>query len=153
MTLIIALAVLGALLIFAETLLMWGVLFAAGAVVFAAAAVAAFFEAGVAGSCVVVAAFGVSCVSAMLVWTKLIPHTRMAKDVFLKSASDGKSPAPDFSGKVGSVGVAKTPLVPSGVVEIGGECFDAACIEGHCNAGEKVEVVSSAPFGLRVRKI
>ena len=83
---------------------------------------------------------------------KLIPRTRMAKDVFLESASDGKSPAPDFSGKVGEVGVAKTPLVPSGVVEIGGECFDAACIEGHCNAGEKVEVVSSAPFGLRVRK-
>ena len=69
MTLIIALAVLGALLIFAETLLMWGVLFAAGAVAFAAAAVAAFFEAGVAGSCIVVAAFGVSCVLAMLVWT------------------------------------------------------------------------------------
>ena len=43
MTLIIALAILGALLISAETLLMWGVLFAAGAVAFAAVAGGAVF--------------------------------------------------------------------------------------------------------------
>lgn len=136
MTAIAILTIAGVLLIFAETLAMCGAFFAAGALAFAGAAAAAFFEFGAWASAGVGAAFLLSCALALAFWSKIIPKTRFSREIYLKSSESGKS-----------------PLCPSGVVEVGGGLFDASCEDGHCDVGEKVCVASSSPFGLKVRKI
>lgn len=153
MTAIAILTIAGVLLIFAETLAMCGAFFAAGALAFAGAAAAAFFEFGAWALAGVGAAFLLSCALALVFWSKIIPKTRFSREIYLKSSESGKSPARDTAGLVGREGLAKTPLCPSGVVEVGGGLFDASCEDGHCEVGEKVCVASSSPFGLKVRKI
>ena len=111
------------------------------------------FEFGAWASAGVGAAFLLSCALALVFWSKIIPNTRFSREIYLKSSDSGKSPARDTAGLVGREGLAKTPLCPSGVVEVGGGLFDASCEDGHCEVGEKVCVASSSPFGLKVRKI
>lgn len=153
MTAVAILIIVGAILIFAETLVMWGVFFAAGALAFAGAAAVAFFDFGAWASAGAGAAFLLSCALALLFWSRVIPKTRISGEIYLKSSESGRSPARAAEGLAGREGTAKTPLCPSGVVEVGGELFDASCEDGHCEAGEKISVAASSPFGLKVRKI
>lgn len=153
MTVIAVLIIAGFLLIFAETILMWGVLFAAGAIAFAVAAALAFFNSGIALALAVAFFFVLACTLAMLLWSKIIPKTKLAKDIYLQTASDGKSPSQNLEALVNREGLAKTPLVPSGVVEIDGVCADASCENGHCEVGAKILATAATSFGLRVRKL
>lgn len=98
-------------------------------------------------------AFIAVCVFAMLVWSKVIPKTKFAKEIYLKNPTDSKAPSQNASWCVGREATAKTPLCPSGIVEIDGHCFDAYCEDGHCPAGEKVSVAAATSFELKVRKI
>lgn len=152
MTIIAVLIAIGSLLIFAETLLMMGVLFAIAVCMFAVAGAVAFSKFGALSAMGVGGAFIAVCVFAMLVWSKVIPKTKFAKEIYLKNPTDSKAPSQNASWCVGREATAKTPLCPSGIVEIDGHCFDAYCEDGHCPAGEKVSVASATSFELKVRK-
>ena len=153
MSLICLLALIGALLIFAEMLFMFGIFFIIGALCFLSAFLVSFFAGDTVITIGVGGAFLVVCGLSLLVWTKILPRFKFGKKMFLNSAVDGKSPSPDNASFVGKCGIASTELVPSGVVEIDGKRADAFCESGHCQRGEKIEVVGATSFGLKVRKI
>ena len=117
MTIIAVLIAIGALLIFAETLLMMGVLFAIAVCMFAVAAAVAFSKFGALSAMGVGGAFIAVCVFAMLVWSKVIPKTKFAKEIYLKNPTDSKAPSQNASWCVGREATAKTPLCPSGIVD------------------------------------
>ena len=79
MTIIAVLIAIGSLLIFAETLLMMGVLFAIAVCMFAVAAAVAFSKFGALSAMGVGGAFIAVCVFAMLVWSKLSQRQSLQK--------------------------------------------------------------------------
>lgn len=94
MTIIAVLIAIGSLLIFAETLLMMGVLFAIAVCMFAVAAAVAFSKFGALSAMGVGGAFIAVCVFAMLVWSKVIPKTKFAKEIYLKKSDRFQSAFP-----------------------------------------------------------
>lgn len=153
MSLIYLLALIGALLIFAEMLLMFGIFFIVGAFCFLGAFVISLFNGDTITTIGIGVSFLVVCGLSLLIWTKVLPRFKFGKKMFLNSAVDGKSPSPNNASLVGKCGIAATELVPSGVVEIDGKRADAFCENGHCQRGENIEVVGATSFGLKVRKI
>ena len=126
MSAIILLVLLGAALVFLETVLVGGVWAIAGILCCAWAVWMAFAEYGIWAASIVGAVSIALCIAAFLVWLYVIPKTPFGKKFYLNSKQDGKAPSADFSRLVGCKGVAATVLVPSGKVQIGEKFYPAS---------------------------
>lgn len=101
----------------------------------------------------------IAAVALAVVW-KFLPETRLWKNMVLSQTEpegDKFSAVMGVNEKlskmVGKEGVTVTPLLPSGKVEVEGAVFDASTDGVHLEKGERVEVASFDPFGLKVKKI
>ena len=152
MSAIILLVLLGAALVFLETVLVGGVWAIAGILCCAWAVWMALAEYGIWAASIVGAVSIALCIAAFLVWLYVIPKTPFGKKFYLNSKQDGKAPSADFSRLVGCKGVAATVLVPSGKVQIGENFYDANSVDLHIEQGTEVIVVGADVFGIKVKK-
>jgi membrane-bound serine protease (ClpP class) len=96
---------------------------------------------------------GLSLVGLILVW-RFLPRTPLYSQLILGSANTSSSPGvlasksarPSF----GALGLAVTDLHPTGQVEIDGQRYEATSVLGDIRAGDRVRVVGSGAFELRV---
>lgn len=150
---VILLILLGAVLIFLETILVGGIWCAAGIGLCAWAVFLAYADFGIAGAVVSSAASVAVCVGAFLVWLYVIPKTKLGRKIYLSSAQQGRVLNGGFAELVGREGVARSVLMPTGKVEIDGKLFDARSEFPHIENGSRVKVVGSDTFGVLVKKI
>jgi membrane-bound ClpP family serine protease len=152
------LLLLGLLLIAIEFLIPSGGLIAATAVVaLVAAVVLAFTESS---------SFGItmSVITVVLVpvvlggMVRLWPYTPLGRRMLTRLPDDpplDSMPDNDHTrmlrSLVGQVGVARTDLLPSGLIEVGGRRHDAVAIGGAIDRGQAVEVFSIEGGKVRVR--
>ena len=153
MIFIAVLVILGSALVFLETVLVGGVWAAAGLGFFAWAIYESHAQFGVAAALGTGAFCAFMCAAAFWVWLYVIPKTSLGKKLYLTTSQDGHAPSENFKELIGMEGSALTALVPSGKVLIGGKPFDAKCVVGHVEKNEKVSVVGSDPFELKVRPL
>lgn len=145
MALVITLIILGALLLFAETLLPGLVAGTIGLVCLVAAVVLAYGESaamgnGVLGFVIFGSGVGIFC------WFRYFPSSRFAKPYVSEGTIGGlKNTRHDL---LDQTGVAKTPLRPSGAAEINGERVDVVTEGSLIEPGTPLKVV--AVEGLRV---
>ncbi len=150
---IVILVLLGALLIFLETILVGGIWCVVGLGFCSWAVWLASVEYGLWGA-VACGAFSIfACVGAFLFWLCVLPKTRLGKQIYLSSSQSGKASKEDFKKLLGKVGVAESMLMPSGKVNIDGVLFDARAQFQSIEAGSKVEVVQVDSFSVVVKKI
>jgi membrane-bound serine protease (ClpP class) len=86
---------------------------------------------------------------------KLLPHTSLGKKMFNAAASSGKAvdtgaaTAPEMIGKQGK---AATAFAPTGLAEIDGQKYEAACLDGFLHPGEALIVAGRDAYKLLVKK-
>lgn len=85
---------------------------------------------------------------------------RMVLETSVGGNPGGPQPLAGGSGPIlsqgdlgGATGVAVTPLMPSGQVEIGGRRYEARLSTGHAERGVAVRVLRLAEFGLEVEEV
>lgn len=85
----------------------------------------------------------------------LLPKTRLGKKFFLHAAISGTSqtPASETAALAGREGVAVTPLMPSGQIEIEGRRYEALSLDGHVDKGARLKVAGAQNFSLTVTKL
>lgn len=146
MALVIILIILGALLLFAETLLPGMVAGSLGFTSLIAAVVIAYTDLGASVGNVVVLVEVVGLGLGVIFWLKYFPTSRLAKPYVSQSTiGDIGTTRDDLLDKVG---VAKTSLRPSGMAVIDGERVDVVTEGNLIEPGTPLKVV--AVEGLRV---
>ena len=145
MALVITLIILGALLLFAETLLPGMVAGIAGMICLVAAVVLAYGESAMLGNSILgVVIFG-SGVGVFCLF-RYFPTSRLAKPYVSEGTIGGlETTRPEL---LDQTGTAKTPLRPSGTAEINGERVDVVTEGSLIEPGTPLKVV--AVEGLRV---
>lgn len=103
------------------------------------------------------AGLGLSIAGAVALWT-VLPKTTFYKALVLETPTGSVTPATTDAGRTqgpafGSIAVALTDLHPSGEVEIGGRRFGAMLVSGSARAGDRVRVVGSGAFEVRVEPL
>ena len=150
---IVLLVLLGAVLIFLETILVGGFWCVVGLGLCSWAVWLSYEQYGLVASLACGVVSVVAAVGAFLVWLYVLPKTRFGKEIYLSTVQDGKASKGDLSVLVGKVGVAESMLMPSGKVQIDGFLYDARAQFQHIDSGSKVEVVQTDSFGLVVKQI
>lgn len=148
---------LGSLLIILEFFIpSAGVIGVAAAICLVAAVVIGYMDGILAGTIILgVEVIGVPIVLAGMV--RVWPHTPIGKYLFL-SPPEAKHVEPyaerreALSALVGMRGIAKSKMLPSGVVKIGGKTYEAVADGEAIEAGESVIVKGYQMNGLIVRK-
>ncbi len=153
MTLIAILLLLGTVFVFLETFLPGGIWGVTGVALYGWAAYEAYGLWGAFAAVGVVAAAVALCISAFLVWLKVLPKTRFGKKLYLDTKQDGTAMTESLKPLVGSEGVALTPLMPSGKVAVEGVPYDAKSEASHIEKGEVVRVIGADSFELKVKKL
>lgn len=150
---IILFILLGAVLIFLETILVGGVWGVAGFGLCAWAVWLSYSQFGVVASIITACVSILVCIGAFWFWLCVLPKTSLGKKIYLSGKQSGKSSTTDLKSLVGKVAITESLLVPSGKVRINGKLYDARCELSHIEAGVEVEVVGADTFCLIVRKI
>ncbi len=155
MTTILLLFVLGIVLLVLDLFVPGIVMSALGVCALLAGTAQAFDHYGVAGG---LSAFGLGAVllaTALYVEYAVLPKTRFGKKFFLHTAIEGTSQAPaaETAALTGREGVAVTPLMPTGQIEIDGRRYEALSLEGHVAAGARLKVTGAQNFSLTVKKL
>jgi len=146
MALVIVLIILGALLLFAETLLPGMVAGAMGLMSLFAAVVIAYSDLGASVGNIVVLVEVIGLGLGLICWFKYFPTSRLAKPYVSQSTiGDIGTTREDLLDKDG---VAKTSLRPSGTAVIAGERVDVVTEGNLIEPGTPLKVV--AVEGLRV---
>jgi membrane-bound serine protease (ClpP class) len=155
MSTIILLFVLGIVLLVLDLFLPGIILTIFGTVVILAGTGRAFTEYGVGGG-LLAFAIGMTALGLAL-WVEygILPKTRLGKKFFLHAAVDGTSQAPlaQTSALAGREGVALTPLMPSGQIEVDGRRYEALSLDGHVAKGARLKVTGAQNFSLTVTKL
>lgn len=88
---------------------------------------------------------GTSLAMPFLFWllVKVWPHTPLGKAILMSDTMEDVVPESTTESLVGLVGVAKTKMLPSGIVEIDGKQHDAVSEGFAISPGDTVKVVSS----------
>jgi membrane-bound serine protease (ClpP class) len=88
---------------------------------------------------------GTSLAMPLLFWllVKVWPMTPLGKAILMNDTIDNVVPESKTEALVGQVGIAKTKMLPSGIVEIDGRQHDAVSEGFAINPGDTVKVVSS----------
>lgn len=155
MELVLGLLFAGVLFIAAEVFMPTGLIAALGGICIVAGVGVAFerydfFTAIAAG-------VGSLLVAGVVVYVelKLLPHTTQGKKMFNAAASSGKAvdtgaaTAPEMIGKQGR---AATAFAPTGLAEIDGQKYEAACLDGFLHPGEALIVAGRDAYKLLVKK-
>ena len=126
MNVIAILFIIGLVFLGFEVVIPGAILGILGGLALLAGVIVAFFSFGVAGG---LGAFGIAVVLLGIMLTLefvVLPRTPFGRRLFLRSAISATSqPAPGDAGLIGQTAEAVTPLVPSGVVSIGGRRYEA----------------------------
>ncbi len=153
-SIIIGLFVLGLVLISFELIVPGGVLGVMAALAVFGAWTLAFMEYGVQGGLLAVILGVVVMAAVLAIELKMLPRTKMGRRLFLnrtlESTSQKPVATPDIAGKQGET---LTTLVPTGVVVVDNQKYEAFSMSGMLEKGTKVEVVDYDNFRVRVKKI
>jgi len=93
------------------------------------------------------AGLGVLTMAGFLIWLRIFPYTPIGRKIMLKKSLEPDNGSSSAS-LLGEVGVALTPLRPSGTAQILGRRVDVVVESGFVEAGETVSVIFQE--GLRV---
>jgi membrane-bound serine protease (ClpP class) len=151
------LVLLAAALAMLEFLLPSGGLLGGGAVLVGLAAVVLGFQGGLSAGFAVSATLLVLIPAFLAVAVRIWPYTPIGRRMLnlppdgAPSAAQGDERLEQMRRLVGRVGVAKTDLLPGGLVEIDGRRFDALAKGTAVDAGHFVEVCSVEAGKIRVR--
>ena len=155
MELVLGLLFAGVLFIAAEVFMPSGIIAALGGVCLVAGVGVTFerydFFAAIA------AGVGSLLVAGLVVYAelRLLPHTSQGKKMFNSSASSGKAVdtgAATAAEMIGKQGRAATAFAPTGLAEIDGQKYEAACLDGFLHPGELLIVAGRDTYKLLVKK-
>ena len=151
MTLIIALLITGAILLFLETLLPGLIAGAIGSICLLAAVILGYRDFGYKTGSLILAGVLLGLLIGAWCWFRFFPESRIAKK-FISQHSVGELGAgsPDF---LHCTGVAHTRLRPSGVAIINGQRVDVVTEGGLIERGAAVKVVAVEGARIVVREI
>jgi len=152
---ILLLFVLGTVLLVLDLFTPGVILSVAGTVAFLVGTAEAFRLYGVVGG---LEAFVIGMVIlgvALYVEYGLLPKTRAGRKFFLHAAVDGTSQSSEttLAMLAGHEGVALTPLMPSGQIEVDGRRYEARSLDGHVARGARLKVTGAQNFSLTVTKL
>jgi membrane-bound ClpP family serine protease len=152
MTTILLLFIFGIVLLFLDLFVPGIILSVGGTLVFLAATARAFDEYGISGGLLAFAIGAVLLAITLYVEYVLLPKTSFGKKFFLHAQIHGTSQAPETktTALAGREGVALTPLMPSGQIEIDGQRYEALSLDGHMAKGARLKVTGQQNFSLTV---
>ncbi len=151
MTLIITLLVLGAVLLFLETLLPGMVAGIIGFICLLAAITLGYQDFGAQTGNILVAIVLVGLVSGVFIWLKFFPESRIArKFISQRAVGDLGVEKPEL---LNATGEALTQLRPSGVARINGQRVDVVTEGGLIERGAKLKVVAVEGSRVVVREL
>ena len=155
MTTILLLFIFGIVLLALDLFVPGIILSVGGTLAFLAGTARAFSEYGIGGGLLAFAAGAVLLTVALYVEYGILPKTRLGKRFFLHAAVEGTSQAPlaQTSALTGREGVALTPLMPSGQIEVDGRRYEALSLDGHVAKGARLKVTGAQNFSLTVTKL
>jgi membrane-bound ClpP family serine protease len=105
--------------------------------------------------------YGLSLLGALgcaFVLARFLPSIPYANRLMLKPAGEGEEEfveptGPDYSGLLGAIGVAATPLRPAGKVQFNDEFVDVMAEGGYVNPGARVQVVETEGNRVVVKEV
>lgn len=153
MTTIFLLFVLGVVLLALDLFIPGIILSIAGAGAILVGTAQAFQTYGIVGG---LEAFGVgAALLAIMLYIEygLLPKTRFGKRFFLHASIAGASQPSADGSLAGREGIALTPLVPTGQVEVDGRRYEARSLDGQIDRGARLKVAGGDNFSLTVTKI
>jgi membrane-bound serine protease (ClpP class) len=150
MTLIIILLILGALLLFLETLLPGMIAGILGIICLLAAIALGYQDFGAQTGSILVMIVLVGLVSGVFIWLKFFPESRIARK-FISQGAVGELGVekPEL---LNGTGVALTQLRPSGTARINGQRVDVVTEGGLIERGAKLKVVAVEGSRIVVRE-
>jgi len=151
MALIITLLILGAVLLFLETLLPGLIAGIIGVICLMAAVFLGYRDFGLQTGNIILAIVLVGFVSSVFIWLKFFPESRLARK-FVSRGSVGELGV-DKPGLLNGTGVALTQLRPSGVADINGQRVDVVTEGGLIERGVEVKVVAVEGSRIVVREV
>lgn len=140
MTVIIILLVLGAVLLFLETLLPGIIVGVVGLICLGAAVVLGYRDFGSGGGNLVLGIVGAGLVLGTLCWLKFFPESRIARK-FVSQGAVGELGV-DKPELLHATGTALTQLRPSGIADLAGQRVDVVAEAGLIEKGTAVKVVA-----------
>ena len=150
MLLIIALVTLAAALLLAETLLPGGVAGMLGVVSLAGAIALTYSRYGTPTGHYVLAGLVVSFTVAGIAWMSIFPQTELGQRMWFKGNAVPRANEPKTE-LLGKLGVAETPLRPSGTARILGDRYDVITQGEFVETDAKIEVIKVAGNRIEVR--
>lgn len=151
MALIVTLLILGAVLMFLETLLPGMVAGIIGFICLLAAVVLGYRDYGYQGGTLILAGVIVALMAGVWCWFKFFPESRIAKK-FISRGAVGELGV-DKPEMLHQTGEALTQLRPSGTARINGQRLDVVTEGGLIERGAKVKVVAVEGSRIVVRAI
>ena len=151
MALIITLLILGAILLFLETLLPGMIAGIIGFICLMAAVILGYRDFGFQTGNLILAVVLVGLVIGVLIWLKFFPESRIARR-FISQGSVGELGV-DKPELLNGTGVALTQLRPSGVANINGQRVDVVTEGGLIERGAAVKVVAVEGSRIVVREV
>lgn len=121
------------------------------------AIVLAFSFGGTTAGFLFLGAAAVSLPTAIIVAFKWLPNTPMGRRLMLGRPKEREvipqdDPRDTYQSLIGSVGTAKSAMLPGGAISIGEKVYEAVCESGAIEAGDRVTVVRVRNNRLVVRK-
>jgi len=155
MTTILLLFVFGIALLVLDLFMPGIILSVAGTLALLAGTARAFSDYGMGGGLLAFAIGAVLLGVALYVEYGILPKTRFGKRFFLHAAVNGTSqdPSTQTSALAGQEGVALTPLMPSGQIEVDGRRYEALSLDGHIAKGARLKVTGAQNFSLTVTQL
>ncbi len=152
MTTILLLFIFGIVLLVLDLFVPGIILSVAGTIAFLAGTACAFNQYGTGGGLLAFAVGAVLLAVALYIEYGLLPKTAVGKKFFLHAAVHGTSqtPSTQTSALAGREGIALTPLMPSGQIEVGGQRYEALSLDGHVAKGARLKVTGMQNFSLTV---
>ncbi|HEX2852186.1 MAG TPA: NfeD family protein [Opitutaceae bacterium] len=154
MTTILLFFVLGIVLLALDFFMPGLVLSILGACAMLVGTAQAFEQYGISGGLIAFAIAAVLSTIAIYLEYVVLPKTRLGKKLFLHASVQGVSqPVSEGNALTGREGVAITPLVPTGQIEIDGRRHEALSLDGQVERGGRVKVTGFQNFSLTVTKL
>jgi membrane-bound ClpP family serine protease len=152
MTTILLLFIFGIVMLVLDLFVPGIILSVAGTLVFLAATARAFADYGIGGGLLAFAIGAVLLAVTLYVEYVLLPKTHFGKKFFLHAQIHGTSQAPETTttALAGREGVALTPLMPSGQIEVDGRRYEALSLDGHVAKGTRLRITGMQNFSLTV---
>jgi membrane-bound serine protease (ClpP class) len=150
MTLIIILLILGAVLLFLETLLPGMIAGILGIICLLAAIALGYQDFGAQTGSILVMIVLVGLVSGVFIWLKFFPESRIARK-FISQGAVGELGVEKLE-LLNGTGVALTQLRPSGTARINGQRVDVVTEGGLIERGAKLKVVAIEGTRIVVRE-